>query len=392
VKRVWQSRHEAPWRDDPWDDPDVVDALVLERPRRHHGWMRYVVYLAAIAVCTAIILRGLHGMWYLRQVNPEGDPSERINFTVEPADTLDTLTGRLFAQGFIVNEEVFRDYVGDHGGLEVVPGYYELRTSDHMGNVLAALRTPPALTFSRVTFPEGFSMQRMAQRLNEVIPRFSEEEFLQAATDGLVTSDLLPPGVTSLEGLLFPDTYEVSNAESARQVIQRMVSLMERVGRQEELEEGAAQLFLTPYQVLIVASLIEREAKVDADRPLIARVIYNRLFTGQLLQIDASLYYGQDASLPFSQLRQIDTPYNLYMYQGLPPTPIANPGRASIEAALNPAPNPGIGDPVCDPIPDGELCQYLYYVVIDESGRHAFAATLQQHEANILRARELGVL
>ena len=89
-----------------------------------------------------------------------------------------------------------------------------------------------------------------------------------------------------------------------------------------------------------MASMIEKEAKVDEDRAMIARVIYNRLFVGMPLQIDATLYYGQDSETPFSTLQATDTPYNTYLHLGLPPTPITNPGKKSIEAALHPAPNP----------------------------------------------------
>ena len=185
----------------------------------------------------------------------------------------------------------------------------------------------------------------------------------------------------------------MSNADNEAQVVERMATLMERVAGQEDLETKSAILGRTPYEVLIVASMIEKEAKLDEDRPKIARVIYNRLYLGMPLQIDATLYYGQDRATPFPQLREIDTPYNSYMHQGLPPTPIANPGRASIQAALNPAPNPSPGDPVCQVLPDPtQNCIYLYYVIANEDGGHAFAVTLEQHEANVQRARDLGLL
>jgi UPF0755 protein len=173
-----------------------------------------------------------------------------------------------------------------------------------------------------------------------------------------------------------------------------MVSLMERVGAQENIDARAAQLGLSPYQVLIVASMIEREAKFDADRGKIARVIYNRLspFVNMPLQIDATLFYGQDPNATFAQVKDIDTPYNTYLHNGLPPTPIANPGRASIEAALNPTPNPSQGDPICVGLPAGTPCLYLYYVKIDEEGHHAFSATLEQQQANIDKATAAGVL
>ncbi|HRE03779.1 MAG TPA: endolytic transglycosylase MltG, partial [Ilumatobacteraceae bacterium] len=181
-------------------------------------------------------------------------------------------------------------------------------------------------------------------------------------------------------------------ARRARRPWARAVRSHERVGRQVGLEAKAAEMGLTPYQVLIIASMVEREAKFDEDRPKIARVIFNRLFLQMELQIDATLYYGQDPSTPFSQLKRTPGPYNSYLNKGLPPTPIANPGRASIEAVLNAAPNPSQGDPICRAITDGSPCIYLYYVIADEEGHHVFAATLSQHNANVRAAREKGLL
>jgi len=170
------------------------------------------------------------------------------------------------------------------------------------------------------------------------------------------------------------------------------VRLMERVGRQEGLDDPLKRGALSPYEVLIVASLIEREAKTDGDRGKIARVIYNRLALGMTLDIDAALFYGQAPNTPFATLKALDGPYNLYRRKGLPPTPIANPGRASIRAALNPAVDPPPGDPICRELNDPTDCRYLYYVLSDRQGNHAFAATLAQHEANVERARQAGVL
>jgi len=273
-----------------------------------------------------------------------------------------------------------------------------------MGNVLARLKTPPAQTTTNVTFPEGFTIDRMGRRVDAVIERMTEPEFIAAANNPTVTSRWLPPGTGTLEGLLFPDTYSVSNAESEAQLIDRMVGLMERVGDQEDLESKGRALGYTPYEVLIVASMIEREAAVPEDRAKISRVILNRLAVSRLnpeepflLQIDASVLYGRDQAgldpnLPFSTLRQIDTPWNTYTRPGLPATPIANPGRASIRAALNPAPNPAPGDPICVDLPNPSECYYFFYVLADEEGGHAFAATVEQHDANVEVARQLGLL
>lgn len=346
--------------------------------------------LGALAI-VAILIAGSTGWWYMNQINPKGDPGPAVNFTVNPGETIESLSVRLQDEGIITNARVFRWYVRRQGGLELTPGYYALRPRDHMGNLMSVLRTPPEETYSSVTFPEGFTASQMANRLAEKVPRMLVSDFLKATSDGSVRSEFQPESVTSLEGLLFPDTYQVSNGESPGQVIQRMVSLMERVGRQEQIVEKGYVLGHSAYDVLIVASMIEREAKVDEDRPLIARVIWNRLELGMPLQIDATLYYGQDPNLPFDQLKSIDSPYNTYLYAGLPPTPIANPGRASIEAAANPANNPPAGGAECKNVPK-DLCLYLYYVLADEEGRHVFAVTLEQHQANVDKARAAGLL
>ena len=110
------------------------------------------------------------------------------------------------------------------------------------------------------------------------------------------------------------------------------------------------------------------------------------------LEVDATLLYKQNPDLPFLELKAIDSPYNTYLYAGLPPTPIANPGRAAIKAALNPAPNPSAGDPICREITDGSPCMYIYYVLSDKDGNHKFAATLAQHQANVQAAIIAGVL
>lgn len=383
---------ETTWHKDPWDDPDITDALVVERPRKQRRPFKLFVWLLMFVGMAGVVAVGVGGLWYTQQINPKGDPGAPVTFTVNVDDTLDTVSERLEDAGLVASAKVFRWYVGQHGGLELIPGYFRLRPDDHIGNVMRILRTSPSETYTKVTFPEGFTIEKMGVRLVDKVPRLSVVAFNNAATDGQIRSAWMPVGINSLEGLLFPDTYQVSNGESVDQVVQRMVNLMERVGRQENIEERSAQLGLDPYTVLIVASLIEREARVPEDRAKIARVIYNRLFLGMPLGIDAALYYGQDPSLTFSELKALDTPYNTYLHTGLPPTPIANPGRASIQAALNPVANPSMGDPICAELPEDQYCLYLYYVLADEDGRHVFAATLEQHEANIQKALEKGIL
>jgi len=382
------------WETDPWDQADATGSL--ERLRTQTRSLKWLAYTALVVVIAGILVAGLVGWWYIGRINPEGEPSQPISFTVEATDTVESISRRLEAGGFITDAAVFRWYLDHHGGLELTPGYYELPRNDHMGNVLARLRTPPSQTYTKVTFPEGLTVAEMAVRLDNAIVPMTVADFSAAAVDPAIVSTIRPPGVTSLEGLLFPDTYQVSNAESEAQVIERMIGQMERVLGQEDVVAGAERLGRTPYEIVVIASMIEEEARTDEDRAKIARVIYNRLARGMPLQVDAAVRYqtvqnGGDPQQDFVAQRDAPGPWNTYLNTGLPATPITNPGRASIQAALNPAPNPGVGDPICAGLAAAD-CQYLFYVLADEEGHHVFAATGEQHEANVAAARAAGVL
>lgn len=396
------SRPAVDWSSDPWDVTDETGSV--ERLRGQRRSLKWLIWISMALAVVAILVAGAVGWWYLGKINPEGAPGDVVSFTVNEGDDVESIAIRLADEGLVSDPGIFEWYVEREGGLELIPGYYEIRPNDHMGNVLGRLRTPPGQTYAKVTFPEGFTLTKMAERLDTSVPRLTADGFSEAVTDATIRSSFQPLDVASLEGMLFPDTYQVSNAESEGQVIERMIALMERVAEQEDIVNRSRALGVTPYEALIIASMIEREAKVPEDRAKISRVIYNRLGLSALdpdhpipLQVDATVLYGRDQAgldpeLPFSELRQIDTPYNTYLRPGLPPTPIASPGRASIAAALNPAPNPPAGDPICAELPDPTSCAYLYYVVADESGRHLFASELWQHERNIELAREAGVL
>ena len=379
------------WTEDAWDAPDEVP-FVEVAPRRAPiaRWLMWGVLWSVVA---GIIAAGATGWWLLERMTPDADAGAPVDFDVVESDDVLSVAERLEAAGLVADADVFVWYADQLGGFEVIPGFYRIPSGAHVGDVLGTLRTPPGETYQRVTFPEGFTIAQIAARLDDKIPTLSADRFVELASDPTRRVPWRPADISSLEGLLFPDTYQVSNADNEGQVIERMIELMQRVALQEELEAGAERLGLTPYEVLTVASMIEREAKVDADRPKIARVIYNRLALGWNLEIDATLFYGADPGATFSELRAVDSPYNTYERSGLPPTPISNPGRASIRAALNPAPNPASGDPICSVLDDPTLgCVYLFYVLADADGSHVFAVTLEQHEANVAAARAKGLL
>jgi len=216
-----------------------------------------------------------------------------------------------------------------------------------------------------VTIPEGYTAVQIGQRLSAAhilggrtfaaYAHHTHTFFGRAAT-------------RSLEGYLFPDTYRIDRDADAAHIAAAML-LEFRHRLPADAERQAHHLGYNVPQIVTIASLIEREARVDAERPLMAGIYYRRMHIGMPLQVDATLEYAlpHHKTILTERDLQRQTPYNTYRYRGLPPTPIANPGLPSLLAALHP-----------------RATTALYYVYRGH-GRHAFATTLQEHEANVLR-------
>ena len=380
------------WHDDPWDRVTEVPEDLLESSPREFRQLRGVTRTVAIVVVASVLFLGSLGWWTVGVLNPSGEPGVAVNFTVNEGDTISSVASRLHSAGIISNATIFRWYVSTKGTIALTPGYYALKPKDNAGSIVEALSTPPAQTFISVTFPEGMTVAQMAQRLSEKMTFMKPEDFIAAANSPDTASELRPTSQTSLEGLLFPDTYQISGDDTESRVVARLVSMMERVSRQVELTAGAKARGFSPYEILTIASLIEREAKVATDRSKIAQVIYNRLAKKMKLEIDASVKYGQDPAMSWTDMKATDTPYNTYINKGLPPTPIANPGKASIQAALAPFGSPPASDQACTGLPAGVKCEYLYYVLADEAGGHVFATTYEQHLLNVEKSKTAGLL
>lgn len=215
-----------------------------------------------------------------------------------------------------------------------------------------------------VTIPEGSSIFEIADRLEEA-GLAKRADFLAAAQQGALVADL-DPKARSLEGFLFPDTYRFSRKSTPEQICATMVHRFRTVASEIGLKENA-------HSVVTMASLVERESAVASERPLVASVFANRLEKHMALGTDPSVIYGLElenrwrGTIYKSDLAT-DTPYNTYLHAGLPPGPIANPGRASLRAALAPA-----------------QTNYLYFVAAgaNPQGRSLFAATLDEHNHNV---------
>jgi UPF0755 protein len=337
--------------------------------------------VGALAILVVVGLGG--GMWVLRQVNPGGGPGAKVAVDIEPGTSVATVASMLDAKGVVTSARIFRLYLKLKGGPGAIQaGEYELRTSLSMGDARAALRRGPSIRFEKLTIPEGLTLEQIADRVG-ALPGHSRDRFLAAAKSGTVRSKWQPPGNNNLEGLLFPDTYLVTDKEDEASIVRRLVNRFDQVADQIGLgvapsSGNSGPAGLSPYQLVVAASLVESEAKVNEDRPLIASVIENRLQKKMRLQIDATVLYalgGEHRTRVLNKDLEIDSPYNTYKVDGLPPTPISAAGKASLEAMLHPADT-----------------TYLYYVLSDKNGKHAFATTSSEFEALKAEARRKGLL
>ena len=216
--------------------------------------------------------------------------------------------------------------------------------------------------------PEGYTAAQIAAEL-ERLKIMKADDFMSTVRDPAVARDFGLSG-SQLEGYLFPETYHVPLGTNPRDLVELMTEQF-KAEAGDNFASRAKRQGLTAYQALIVASIVEKEAKLDSERPIMAGVILNRLRQKMRLEVNATLNYVLTDRRRWLTYKQLETesPYNTYLHRGLPPTPIGNPGSTSLEAVLSPSAVP-----------------YLYYVGLAD-GSHLFAETFEKHEANVKLAR-----
>ena len=356
-------------------ETDVLPTEYTEpEPPRHGTHRRLGMVLLAVLVAFALVV-GVAGLWYSRQANPPGSPGAKVSVTFPPGSSTAYIAAVLDQKKVITSARLFRYYLRIKGSGPFQAGDYTFRTHESFGAAAAILSKGPTVVVNRLTIPEGYTIKQIAAQVGK-LPNHSADRFMAVATSGEIRSRYEQPGSNNLEGLLFPDTYFVRPTDDEKAILQRMVSQFETRAAAAGVDAAATSVGISPYQSIIVASMIEREAKIDEDRGKVAQVIYNRLHKNMLLQIDATVVYalgGDKTRVLFSDLK-VQSPYNTYLYKGLPPTPISSPGAAALHAALNPTPG-----------------TWLFYVVVDAQGHHAFANTEAEQEANIRLAQQRGV-
>lgn len=366
------------------------------------------LFIALLVVAAGVLA------WGREEYRGPGPLADAICFRVERGASLSAVSRALEEQGAVSDARIFRigaDYSDGAGGLKF--GSYLVPPGASMREILAVLTAGGQSTCGReVNFRIGVnSADVILRQLDPGTNRYVEvvkfdpavEAAPQAYVDVAQEPDLrfrvtLAEGVTSWqvvealkradfltgdiaerppEGSLAPDSYEVENASARADLIARMEAAQAQTLAMLWAARADGLPYATPEEALIMASIVEKETGIADERPQVASVFVNRLERGMRLQTDPTVIYGVTKGegvlgrgLRQSELRR-ETPYNTYVIDGLPPTPIANPGRLSIEAALNP-----------------DTTDYIFFVA-DGSGGHAFAVTLQEHNENVARWRAL---
>ncbi|WP_018133509.1 endolytic transglycosylase MltG [Effusibacillus pohliae] len=321
-----------------------------------------------------VLAAGAFYTWW--QWTPPAGTGQVVSFEIPQGATTQQIAEILANKGLIRNSFIFRAaalWGGQAGSLQA--GTYAIQQGATIPEILDRIRQGKVTVNTvRVTIPEGFTIEQIADTLAKkgLVDR---QRFLQEADNGTFDYDFVkeiprqPDIRHRLEGYLFPDTYEIKPGMSEHEILDMMLKRFGQVVT-PELRQRFQANGLSLHQAVTMASLVEREARVAKERPVIAGVMFNRLHQKppMLLQIDATVQYavGQKTDLLLKDL-EVDSPYNTYKRAGLPPGPIAAPGLDSLQAVASP-----------------EKHEYLYYVTKkDGTGEHYFGKTLEEHNRNI---------
>lgn len=357
------------------DRPPVGRLRPEERMRRRKTLLAIVV-LAVLIIVIGVPIFAAYTLLLKPDVHvAAGRP---VTVTVPEGAGAADIARILAEAGVVENAQMFRlrtRFDGVDGAFK--PGKYDLDTRMPYEELVKRLVAGPPVAYVDVTIPEGFTIDQIAARLEEKIG-IPASEFIELTKHGAERYAAERPYLRdvktgSLEGYLFPKTYRIKEGMTADDVVHTMLDQFDTEVAQVDLGHAVSKN-LTLHDVVIIASMIEREARLDEERPLVSSVIYNRLRKGMRLEIDATIEYILPGNRPrlLNKHLAIDSPYNTYRYPGLPVGPISNPGLASLKAAAQPADTP-----------------YLYYVLTGKDGSHTFCATYEEFQRAKAKSREV---
>jgi len=358
------------------EDRSGVRHTSAEETNRKRRSLGLVVIIVGLVLAVGI---PVYGVWNIL-IRPQARVAsgQPVHITISEGSDTKSIADVLASEGVIENAAMFRLRARvDAVDGKLRPGEYDLTTGMPYRTVVDLLLAGPPLETVTVTIPEGFTVEQIAERLEKQVgipaAEFSELALKESGSFSAEYEFLQGEPTGSLEGYLFPKTYQIVNGSSARDVVGIMLAQFAAEIEEVDLEDAKSKN-LDLHDVVTIASMIEREARVAEERPIVSSVIHNRLKRKMRLEIDATIEYILPGTRPrlLNRHLKIDSPYNTYMYGGLPPGPIASPGLASLEAAAHPV-----------------QTDYLYYVLTGTDGSHTFTKTFEEFLIAKERSREV---
>lgn len=357
--------------------PDFKARSPIANRRRRGGrifrWMIALLLLLILAV-------GGTALYLYQQLQPVGGEQATKHVNIPSGSSVREIGRMLEEQGLIRNAELFGYYVKYKGvGPKLKAGEYQFAAGQTIDALLLAMTEgKTVINAQRFTIPEGWNVEQIADHLAKE-GLVDKAEFLKVVNEGAFPEYPFVASIPKkaerkyrLEGYLFPETYEVKKDATEHEIISKMLAQFQKEWKPEWTDQ-LNQRKWTVDEAVNLASIVEREVTVDKERTLVAGVYYNRLRDKWPLQADATIQFifgKQRDRLTYDDLK-VDNPYNTYMNPGLPPGPIASPGRASLEAVVKPAEH-----------------DYFFYVTKkDGTSEHYFSRTLEEHNANDAKSR-----
>lgn len=350
------------------EQPPLI-TMTRDYHRTPGSWLKSVI---AVLVSLAVIGGGgfliYHKVTEYQGADYTGAGQSDVTVTVKSGESVSQMGDLLVAEDVVASRNAFmRAAKKEKRTNNIQAGTYKMKTRMPAADVVAVLVDPSNIVNNRFTVPEGLRNTHVLEQVSSATG-IALGQLTAASKDPSLPVPSYAQG--SSEGFLFPDTYTFEPDFTASQVLTRMVDRFNQVAADENLEKRAAAAGRSPHDVLVVASIIERETSDHKYAPLVAEVIYNRLAQGMRLQSGATVAYANNLEgkvTTTDEERGLNSPYNTYMVDGLPPTPISNPGKAAIDAALAPA----SGD-------------YLYFVTVNlDTGETKFASDSAGHDQNV---------
>ncbi|MFS1513809.1 endolytic transglycosylase MltG [Chengkuizengella sp. SCS-71B] len=359
----------------------------VEGTRSRNGWKKVKIIMAIISIIIFLIVGVVAGgvFYGYSSLQPVEAQDENIRFIVETGMNSKQIANRLEEEGLIRNQTSFTYYLKFKGeGQRFQAGEYEMKPGITIDDIIQKLNNGETVVDTiQFTIPEGYTLSQIADKLSQeelVNIDVLHELLLQPELFSSQSIKKIPEDENLkhvLEGYLFPETYEMKADSSEQEIIERMLLELDRKLKTlpENWEEQLETQGINFHEMMTIASLIEREVVVDEERKTVAGVIYNRIRDNSIkLEIDATVQYALEEPkerLLYEDLK-IESPYNTYFVEGLPPGPIASPSILSIEAALYP-----------------EKTSYYYYVTKkDGSQEHLFSETYEGHLQNIKKSKQ----